>query len=463
LSWGTLILGDDYDSTLGETDIDRFWVTKQLMSHPLLNSDDVLGEAFQVTPAFTKSLTGVVNPTPYSNIAGDKNWFQTSFGVSANELVKQLRRKRRVYKQYKGEIDDSIALIRMLKSMEVDEVLKSLPWCSDYIPAIRGLGVSDRNLDSLRKFGAIREISLKQACIQWDNANDVITKLAVLGDFDGEQQTLWTEAVEKRKEAKKMWRHTLHQTDNLSKFEKQWLSSTATLLQHDGLMGSRQIVEHLLDEHDARNKGLTPQRMGALLKMYGNEYDIVKSGRRWGSETMDYDLILKNPWAYTAGFLDADGYITITKRGEPRAGMIATGTRGRLHCEQMHKMVGCGILQLDLKVHKNSRRSQHRLQFYSANDLRRLLKGVLPHLKLKETQANAVLELLDLRGRSSDVVKSRREDLYRIVKWANWQDVKGHELLDEWKVDEREVSSWSAVDPEVIRLVDDAHSLVGDV
>ena len=43
--------------------------------------------------------------------------------------------------------------------------------------------------------------------------------------------------------------------------------------------------------------------------------------------------------------LDADGYITITERGEPRAGFIATGERGRMHCEELHKHIGAGVLQ----------------------------------------------------------------------------------------------------------------------
>jgi len=179
--------------------------------------------------------------------------------------------------------------------------------------------------------------------------------------------------------------------------------------------------------------------------------------------SIDDHLILKDPWAYTAGFLDADGYITITKRGEGRAGIIATGDRGRLHCEQLHKTLGCGVLQLDLKLHKNSKRSQHRLQFYSKADLQKLLKNTRPFLKLKTKQADCVLELLDLRGRTSDLVKQRRDDLYRVVKWENWRDVKAEELLDDWNVDEQVVTSWAQEDPEMIRLVDDASVLVGDI
>ena len=205
-------------------------------------------------------------------------------------------------------------------------------------------------------------------------------------------------------------------------------------------------------------------KLSKLLNMYGEEIDIINGAKRGTFVKMDgTGLIIKDPFAYAAGFLDADGYITITKRGEPRAGMIATGTRGRVHCEQMHKTLGCGVLQLDLKIHKNSRRSQHRLQFYGADDLRKLLKGVSPHLRLKKTQANAVLELLSLRGRGSDIAKNRRVDLYRVVKYANWQDVRGKELLDEWKVDEQDLISMEAIDPEVIRLVDDAENLMSDI
>jgi len=457
MTWGTLIIGDDYDSLVKEADSGRYWVTQQLLQHPLLKSGLILDEELDVTPQYSpvleKSDTSTLSPT---------GWFDGTFGVDANQLVKDLRRRRRVHKGYREEIDDTISLIRTLKSMEVDSLLSSIPWIDGYEQTVKSLGLSDRDLKSLRKFAERREVSLKQACIQWDNANGVLTKLSQLNDLDSDQQTLWSEAVEKRNEAKKMWRHTLHQTDTLSKDEGVWLSSAAELLLEKGPMGSRQIVERII-KYDARNKGLTPQKMGALLKMYGSEHDIVKNGSRWESEGMNHDLLLKDPWAYAAGFLDADGYITITKRGEPRAGMIATGTRGRLHCEQMYKTLGCGVLQLDLKIHKNSRRSQHRLQFYGADDLRKLLKGVLPHLQLKTTQANAVLELLDLRGRSSDIAKNRRVDLYRVVKYANWQDVNGKELLEEWKVDEQDLASMEAVDPEVIRLVDDAGGILGDI
>ena len=141
-------------------------------------------------------------------------------------------------------------------------------------------------------------------------------------------------------------------------------------------------------------------------------------------------------WPYAAGFLDADGYITITKRGEPRAGFIATGARGRIHCEQLHKTLGCGVLQLDQKVYKDGQRSQHRLQFYSKDDMRKLLNGISPHLQMKDLQAKAVLEFLD-----ADT--ERKSQLQRVVQYQNWRDTaKGKELLNEWGISAETIGKW---------------------
>jgi len=454
LSWASDLLGDDFDGVHTFEDADRDWVMKQLVNNPVIQNYKVeKREPVMDTP--TPKLDPVLLDTD--------GWFNSRFDKDANQMVKDLRYKRRVHKQYREDIDSAIDLIRGMKKMEIESVLSSLPWTGDHLDAVKNLGLNERNLKSLRKHGIAREISLKQACLQWENANDIITKLSqVPGEFSDEQASLWVQALTSRDESKKMWRNTLHQSDNLTKKEVVWLQAASHVIGEFGAMDSRTILHHI-HEHDGRNTGLSTQRLGALLKMHGDDFDIVKNTSRWEKSTVDRHLILKDPWAYTAGFLDADGYITITKRGEPRAGIIATGDRGRLHCEQLHKILDCGVLQVDLKLHKNSRRSQHRLQFYSKDDLQKLLQKTRPHLRLKTKQADCVLELLDLRGRTSDLVKQRRDDLYRLVKWENWRDVKAEELLDDWNVDEREVTSWGREDPEMLRLVDDAGRLLGDI
>ena len=365
MSWASDLLGDDFDFATKELDMDKIWVERQLSENPILKHYKSL-EQVEVSEMVTPTLDPVQFDT--------SGWFTSRFDKDANQMVKELRKKRRENKQHREEIDDAIELIRGMKKMEVDSVLNSIPWSREHRGAMKQLGLSERNLKALRKHAVNREVSLKQACLQWENANDVISKLSqVEGDFSNEQASLWVEALAKRNESKKMWRSTLHQSDSLSKREVSWLEATSDVLGEFGAMDSRTILHHI-HEHDARNTGLSTQRLGALLKMHGDDFDIVKNTSRWEKASIDDHLILKDPWAYTAGFLDADGYITITKRGEGRAGIIATGDRGRLHCEQLHKTLGCGVLQLDLKLHKNSKRSQHRLQFYSKADLQKLLK-----------------------------------------------------------------------------------------
>ena len=322
--------------------------------------------------------------------------------------------------------------------------------------SIRALGVSDRNLQSLRKHGETHEISLRRACSMWEKANDVITKLSqVEGDFNEDQLKLWVDSRQMRKDAKSQWKKALHPIDDIKKQEAIWLTRSSQVLTERGPLPSNEIYNSI-----GSPKHLTIRKMASLLKTHGIEFNIEKIGTNYGI-IRDDAVIVKDIWAYAAGFLDADGYITITKRGEPRAGFVATGGRGKIHCENLYKALDCGVLQTDLKVHKTSTRSQHRLQFYGADDLRKLLKGIGPHLQMKKNQANAVLELLNMRGRKSDLIKSRRDELYRVVKWENWKDVpvEREKLLREWKVEEHEVLAWGQRDNEVIRLVDDIHRI----
>jgi hypothetical protein len=476
LTWGSELIGDDYDAYTEELDSDKAWVMRQLLQHPLMKQATA-GATFATDSAAAapgNQGAGSLPPPKKVDTPEDaakkkeeqdrlkdemavstgefvEGWFEDTFGKSPSTIVKDLRRKRRVHKALAPEIDEAITVIRLAKAAEVDQILNSIEWAPEHMGSIKSLGVSDKDLRALRKFGKSREVSLKQACLQWENSNDVISKLSSLdGDFTKPQEDQWVTALKLRKESKQMWKSTLHQSDKLSNRDALSLEKAVNLLTEHGAMSSRGLLTHMTGE-DGRNRGLpSSQQLGALMKTYGPEYNIVKSGPNWEVLTNDLHLVMKDPWAYAAGFLDADGYITISKRGEPRAGIVATGLRGKHHCENLYKMLECGVLSLDLKVHKSSKRSQHRLQFYSKDDLTKLLKGVLPHLRLKKHQAKYVLEHLSLRGQGGDLIVKRRDELYRLVKWENWSDVKADELLEEWKVDEQEVLSWAERDPEMM-------------
>jgi len=366
-------------------------------------------------------------------------WFENHLGYSASAFVDKLRKARRHNKDSKEEIDDIISDIRTLKALEVNQTIDDLGWVEDQHDVIFSLGLDDRNLKSLRKFGDTRKASLMRACKIWSDADEMIKNLNEYDDvWDDVQKKQWVSAMDSKREARSLWKATLHQTDNLTKHEYQALSSSAELLGINGPMSGRSLFENLLGQ-GVLHKSMTTAKLSKMISIYGEEMDIIGGAERGTFVKMDISgLILKDPFAYAAGFLDADGYISITKRGEPRAGFIATGGRGKIHCEQLQKTLGCGVLQLDQKVYKDSQRSQHRLQFYSKGDIRKLLDKIMPHLQMKKTQAKAVLAFIDEKD------SMRKEELKKLVKYENWKDVENKRdgLLDEWGVTKDDIGKW---------------------
>ena len=321
----------------------------------------------------------------------------------------------------------------------MDSTLGMFDWTHDRVGAIHGLGLSDKNLKSLRKFGNIREVGLIQACNLWGKAENSLKALDEYEHVWGiEEEGAWAKAMQERSDARKMWKSALHQIDKLSPKERDTLEKCSLLLQ-SGPSTSRNLQE-VMQEEGVLYKSMSTAKLSKLLSMYGEELDIIQGPEKGTFVKMSNSgLIIKNPWPYAAGFLDADGYITITERGEPRAGFIATGTRGKAHCEELYKTLDCGVLQLNQKVYKNSKRSQHRLQFYSKADIRKLLDGILPHLKMKNLQAKAVLAFID------EPDSLRKLELKRVVRFENWRDdtEKSSSLLQEWGVDMDSVAKWS--------------------
>ena len=359
-------------------------------------------------------------------------WFKSKMNCTADDLVKRLRKARRHNKDSSNDIDAMISDIRTIKSIETELTIKNLSWSTDLEHCIKGIGLSDRSLKHLRQFGESRSVSLQKACLLWDKAEMTLKMLDEHEDVWGaEEQQAWASAMRDRSDARKMWRTALFQSDKLSQSQQHHLSYVSEQLLTNGPMHIKDLQTDM-NEEGMLSKSFTSSKFASLLNMYGEEYDIMKGTKKGTYVRLSNEgLVLKDVWSYGAGFLDADGYITITERGEPRAGMIATGERGRVHCEDLYKTMDCGVLQLDNKVHKNSNRSQHRLQFYSKADLRKFLGGVLPHLKMKDTQAKAVLAFID----EKDPV--RKEELKRLVRYKNWEDdsKKSSQLLSTWGVD----------------------------
>ena len=438
--WGSALLGDEYDSPIEVDDNLTKSIISMLSQHPNFTYEEM--------PKQTQMTSSLSTSNIYKSLSFPPNgdgWLESSIGRSADDMIRSLRKMRRHDKNQVDEIDGMIEDIRTLKALETQATIKSLSWSDKHDNAIRNLGLSDRNLKSLRKFGETRSSSLIQACELYEKADSTLKKLDTHeGGWGTEEEQAWASAMNDRSQAKKMWRTTLRQSDNLKKEDQNALEYVSLILQKKGPLTTKNIVEKGLDDGIFVQKKnvsvMTAKRLGGLLKTYGEEFDIYKGVQRSTFVKMDATgLIIKDVWSYAAGFLDADGSIFITERGEPRASFVATGTRGRTHCEQMHKALGCGNLALDQRISKKSNRTTHRLIFNSKADIQKLLKGILPHLKMKGVQAKAVLEYID----NTDI--ARKSELKRLVTYENWKDdkKKASALLQDWGIGAEDLTKYA--------------------
>ena len=372
-------------------------------------------------------------------VNGD-SWFISHFGKDADDVVKNFKRARRHMKDMRDEIDKAIESVRTMKAEEVQKTLESIPWAKEHHGTIRNLGLSDRNLKSLRLFSKSRESTLRRACNMWEVADETLKMLDEFEDVWGdEERNAWVNAMQQRQDAKKMWRSGLHQIDKLTKQQQSVLQMAKQELMDKGHMSARAIASNIILKGDGR-VGAT--NVSQLLKMYGEEIDIIKAPRRGEYAVLtSHGIIVKDPWAYAAGFFDADGSIYITKRGEVRASAIATGDRGKIHCERLQKTLGCGMLSLNERVGKTSNRSVHRVNFQSKSDVKKVLEGILPHLQLKSMQAKAALRCLQ---EEDPLLK---EQLRLFVQHENWKDDPDAlaKKMGEWTVDKDTVMGWKEV------------------
>lgn len=87
--------------------------------------------------------------------------------------------------------------------------IKMLSWATPYNNTIKQLGLNDRKLKSLRKFGESRCVNLERACMMWDKAEQTLKMLDEHEDVWGvEEQQAWAMAMNDRSAARKMWSNT---------------------------------------------------------------------------------------------------------------------------------------------------------------------------------------------------------------------------------------------------------------
>ena len=338
-------------------------------------------EADNFTPSYAFSNTG-------------SGWFETHLGCTASDFVNRLRKMRRNHKEIKNDIDLLIDDVRTLKALEVKTTINDVSWSIGKESTIKQLGASDRDLKSLRRFGESRMVGLVKACNLWDNADNSLKMLDKFRDVWGEEESLaWASAMQNKTDAKKMWRNTLHQSEKLTQKEQDTLSKASEILNLEGALSSRRLQERMLNT-SILHKSMTTGKLSKLLSMYGEEYDIINGPKKGTFVKMsDSGIIIKNPWSYAADFLESDGFISISERGDALVGFVSLGMRGKAHCEQLYKSIDCGYLQLNQKLPKQNLH-QHRLLFKNQEEVKMILQKMLPYLSDKKEKAEQTIHYL---------------------------------------------------------------------
>ena len=324
------------------------------------------------------------------------------------DLVKELRDMRR---KLKG--DEKVKLTK-----GIDHLITAY---EDYVQK----SLEIQKLHNI-KDGNTRKQIIDLCCKMWES--DLEMKSL---DYGTQYSNNYIALKESRNELRQLLKNIPHQATRKTKKEMIEKSVREIICNNQGL-SSNEIHSRLSKGH---SKISTPQSISKVLMKMGatkveNEYYLVKH------------LIKKDLYSYVAGFIDSDGYITMDASLAPRVGMIATGKRGKAFFQELEKELKCGRLHLDQKVGENSR-SQHRLNFYSQDDISTILEKCIPHLRMKKSQGKLIQEAIRIKKnyKREDWAKPRLQEIFKLIKYENWKDSRGQGVKEFEKY---------GIDPEVV-------------
>ncbi len=398
---------------------------------------EVLDEAEKVLETdLTKTLTSTFVLSEYEEI----NKICDDFKVNASEarkmlsafpeeyiveekgipdLVKQMRRSRR---KLKGDNRDKMskAIDTMIDaySDHLFKCIDSIYWLTPYKETLLKMRYNEKDLRKLHKMKSKEE------------RREVVDALCKYWEAEIEQKNMayskeYATLSKTMSLAKRSFRESIAKISSQavvkSKKEKQREFILKTVCENHGV-GARMVHDMMpTDLYKMSSPNVISQEIRKLgiVSIEGRFYKIP-------------DEIKKNIWAYTAAFIDSDGYITLDRKMNPRVGLVATGERGRAFMEEMHKSIGYGRMHLDQKSPQDTRLI-NRLNFYSQADVTDLLTKCLPHFRLKKGNAKLLLELIRMKKayKKEDWYKGRCDEIFKLMKWENHKDHVGFDWSKE--------------------------------
>ena len=335
------------------------------------------------------------------------------------DLVKQMRRARRKLKgDYRTRMAKAIDTMIDAYSDHLNKCIDSITWLSDYKVPLKKMRYNEKDLHKLYKMKDLeqRRKVVDSLCKYWE---------AELNQNNMAYGKEYSDLFKEMRLAKKDFRNCI------AKVTDQSITKTKKQRQEDF------IIKSVCENPGINAKGIHERMPSSLFKCSSpssisqtiKKLDIVSSN---GSYYKMPSMIKKNIWAYTAAFIDSDGYITLDRNMNPRVGLVATGSRGKAFMEEMHKSIGFGRMHLDQKSPQDTRLI-NRLNFYSQADVSELLTKCLPHFRLKKGNAKLLLELIRMKKsyKKADWYKSRCDEIFKLMKWENHKDHVGFDWVKE--------------------------------
>ena len=338
---------------------------------------------------------------------------------SIPNLVRKMRKSRRALKgEHRIKMSKAIDTMIDAYSDHLNKCIDSITWLGDYKIPLSKMRYNEKDLSKLHKMKSsdLRRETIDALCKYWE-AEIEQKEMAYGKEYSALYKTM--------KEAKKNFRGAISKiTDqSLTKSKKQRKEDfiLKTVCENPGIKAAA-IHERM---PSTLHRASSPNAVSKAIK----KLDITSVE---GSYYKVPSMIKKNIWAYTAAFIDSDGYITLDRNMNPRVGLIATGERGKAFMQEMHKSIGYGRMHLDQKSPQQTRPIQ-RLNFYSQADVTKLLTKCLPHFRLKKGNAKLLLELIRMKKsyKKADWYKGRCDEIFKLMKWENHKDHVGFDWLKE--------------------------------
>jgi len=387
---------DEIREELGELDTIQNWVSTM----PIMDDYEV---AMSVSKKYNINVT---------KAKSQLDTFPKEYRISEKSIptiVKELKKHRRTLKgEEKRTFTKAIENLISAYSSHLGDCIKSIYWLAPYETPLRQMRYTESDL---KKLHSIKDADTRRKVI------DILCKFweaeLYRGDnYNSDYSSLTKTMTNSKRKFRKVITGISNQSikNNISKQLDNFVLKS--VCENQGI-SARQIYDRLPAKLHRR---ASPQ----IICKVADKLSISNVEGEYYKLPME---IKKDLYAYTAAFIDSDGYITMDRNHNPRIGIIATGNRGKAFVTELHKELGIGKLHLDQKSPQATRAVQ-RLNFYSQGDITKLLEKTRPYFRMKGDNADILSELIRIKKnhKKASWAKDRMTELFKLMKWANHAD-----------------------------------------